>query len=228
MERTILLNVYDLSASNGACFNDALNPLGLGFYHSGVELSGLEYEYSFSTFGIQRSKPRLPQFGRLREQINMGTFVGTLQDINVIINRLTEDGFKGTQYDVIRNNCNAFSERFCVELVGKSIPAWVNRAASIGQGMGIQQPVFPVPPVPSATASSAPTSSSSSQQQQLQLQSPDNDDTKSTSIFSWVFGGWGNNNKNSNASQPLAGGAAPMKKKLTEQQKQLLDNLKKK
>jgi len=215
MAKRVLLNVYDLHESN-----DALNPLGLGFYHSGVEIEELGYEWSFSSFGVQRSKPRLPEFGKLREQIDMGTFVGALQDINVVINRLTDDGFKGTQYDLVAKNCNAFSERFCVELVGKSIPGWVNRAASIGQSVGYQQPAFPAPPpttaasAPAATTATAPASAA---------QQP----SSSTSVFSWLFGGWGA--ETGPATQVAAKPADPSKKKeLTEQQRQLLNNLKKK
>ena len=113
--------------------------MGLGFYHTGVEIGDDDsasrsnpIEFSFSAQGIQRTSPRLPDFGRLREQILIGTFEGNLQDITNIVNRMSDGLFAPGNYDLIRLNCNAFSEAFCTELVNKSIPSWVNRAASIG------------------------------------------------------------------------------------------------
>ena len=47
MDKPVTLNIYDLPGAEDT--NAAMNPLGLGFYHSGVEING--YEYSFSTFG---------------------------------------------------------------------------------------------------------------------------------------------------------------------------------
>ena len=38
--------------------------------------------------------------------------------------------FYGDEYDLIRQNCNHFSEAYCQALVGKSIPPWVNRLAN--------------------------------------------------------------------------------------------------
>ena len=177
MEKPVTLNIYDLPGAEDT--NAAMNPVGLGFYHSGVEING--YEYSFSTFGIQRTPPRIPEFGRLREQLFIGSFVGTQQDINVAVNRLTATGFAGSSYDLIHNNCNNFTEHFCQELVGKSIPLWVNRAASIGQSFTTQQPAFPaIPKTANNTSSTASTS----------VTSGNNVAPKSTgsdSIFSWMF-----------------------------------------
>lgn len=117
--------------------NDWLYHSGLGIYHSGVEVSesiqsSSSKEYSFSQSGIVRSNPRLPEFGRFRIQISIGNFVGSLQDINTIVNRLSSDLFEGSKYNLTNKNCNHFTETFCVELIGISIPSWVNRAASIG------------------------------------------------------------------------------------------------
>jgi hypothetical protein len=46
----IFVNVYDLSN------NDILYPMGLGFYHSGLQID--ETEYSFSQQGVFGSEPK--------------------------------------------------------------------------------------------------------------------------------------------------------------------------
>lgn len=55
-----------------------------------------------------------------------------MKEINTIVNRLSSNLFEGCKYNLTGLNCNHFTEAFCVELVGVSIPSWVNRAASIG------------------------------------------------------------------------------------------------
>eukprot|EP01032_Pedospumella_encystans_P018387 gene18387-20932_t len=61
----IVLNIYDIHQSNSVLYS-----VGAGFYHTGVEVNG--YEYSFSPSGVLRTRPRLPEFGTLREQLTMG------------------------------------------------------------------------------------------------------------------------------------------------------------
>ena len=41
----------------------------------------------------------------------------------------------GTTYDLLGRNCNHFSSAFCMRLVGKTIPKWVNRLANTGHGL---------------------------------------------------------------------------------------------
>jgi hypothetical protein len=126
----IYLNVYDLPDQTST--NNALSNIGLGFYHSGVEYNG--YEYSFSQQqGVIRTRPCLPDFGVLREHLMMGQYMGTKSEFENILNALrTGDLFSPGQYHVVHRNCNHFSEALCMSAIGVSIPAWVNRAASIG------------------------------------------------------------------------------------------------
>ena len=165
----------------------------------------------------------------------IGTFVGTQQDINIAVNRLTATGFAGSSYDLVHNNCNNFTEHFCQELVGKSIPPWVNRAASIGQSFTTQQPAFPTIP---KTANNAPavstpatsgnnaTGTATATAAAAAAKSNGND-----SIFSWMFGAFSSSSttESSNQSATATGtgkGGPTTKKQLTEQQKMLLENLK--
>ena len=122
----IRLNVYDLP--NAARTNAMLNTLGIGLYHSGVEINSVEY--SFSAGGISRTTPRLPEFGVFKESIVIGRFTGSLNDVYLQIDRL-RGTFRQGSYDLLLLNCNSFSDALCFALVDQHIPEWVNRAANI-------------------------------------------------------------------------------------------------
>jgi hypothetical protein len=129
--REILLNVYDLHESN-----DYLYSMGLGFYHTGIEIAinqeTVGYEYSFSTLGISKTRPRLMAFGKLRTQIKLGTHTGNGVDIYAVINRLGDKEFGIGTYDVTKHNCNHFTDALAFALFGVHIPGWINRLAHIG------------------------------------------------------------------------------------------------
>lgn len=132
--RNIILNVYDIHDSNSWLFG-----AGLGFYHSGIEISinsePLGYEYSFSTEGVIKTKPRLAGFGVLRTQIKLGIHKGTYLDIHRVVNQLAGDQFAVGKYDIIACNCNHFTEAFAFTLLKVHIPGWVNRLAYIGSAL---------------------------------------------------------------------------------------------
>ena len=48
--------------------------------------------------------------------------------------------FLGTNYNLLTNNCNHFTAALCERLTGKSAPAWINRAASIGVALPCMVP----------------------------------------------------------------------------------------
>ncbi len=121
----ILLNVYDLHDSNST-----LHAMGLGFYHTGVQIR--DHEYSFSDIGISRTRPRLPEFGAFREQIVIGTFHRGMGEINNVISMMARGQFAPATYNVATLNCNHFSDALCFALLEKNIPAWSNRVAGIG------------------------------------------------------------------------------------------------
>lgn len=131
----VFLNVYDLPDQEST--NESLRNVGVGFYHTGVEVifeRGSHYEYSFSNIGISRTAPQLEDFGRLREQIHMGNVEGpsSLQSLTETINGLASDqGFMPGAYHIVHRNCNHFSDTLCKTLLNQSIPVWVNRAANM-------------------------------------------------------------------------------------------------
>jgi hypothetical protein len=131
-QKTILLNVYDIHDSNAV-----FSGLGLGFYHSGIEVSlegdeSISYEYSFSTSGISRTAPRLRAFGILRNSIIMGTVRGSAINIHKLIAQFGRTTFAPRTYELVNNNYNHFTDAVCFALLETHIPAWINRFAYIG------------------------------------------------------------------------------------------------
>ncbi|XP_038977350.1 uncharacterized protein LOC103718949 isoform X5 [Phoenix dactylifera] len=95
----VYLNVYDLTPMNGYVYW-----AGLGIYHTGVEVHGVEYAFGahdYPTSGVFEVEPRQCPGFRFRKSIFMGTTcLDPMQDI-------------------------------CYKLTGNRIPKWVNRLARI-------------------------------------------------------------------------------------------------
>ena len=53
------------------------------------------------------------------------------RSVDKILNRLSAK-YTSDAYNVVRNNCNHFTEELCQALCGKDIPEWVNRPAKMG------------------------------------------------------------------------------------------------
>ncbi|CAN6687585.1 unnamed protein product [Malus baccata var. baccata] len=99
----VYLNVYDLTPANGYVYW-----AGLGIFHSGVEVHGVEY-----AFGAH-------------EYSSSGVF-----EVREFMERQSAI-YIGDSYHLIVKNCNHFCEDICYKLTGKRIPKWVNRLARIG------------------------------------------------------------------------------------------------
>ena len=125
LTRDIYLNIYDLHGSNSL-----FGHLGLGLYHTGVEIA--DKEYSFSNQGIARTNPQLPEFGVFKEKIKIGTFNLDMEFLASTLASLAATDFSPNTYNIITKNCNHFSNALCISLCGVGIPTWINRAASIG------------------------------------------------------------------------------------------------
>jgi len=55
-------------------------------------------------------------------------------EVDHILQRLART-YRGDSYDLVRCNCNHFSNVLSKTLVGKQIPAYVNRTANVGKGI---------------------------------------------------------------------------------------------
>ncbi|KAK1287914.1 DeSI-like protein [Acorus calamus] len=123
------LNVYDLTPINGYAYW-----FGLGIYHSGVQVHGVEYAYGaheHPTTGIFEGEPRQCPGFTFRKSILIGRTDLTQREVRSLIERLAVE-YTGNAYNLITKNCNHFCNDLCLPLAGKPIPRWVNRLAKLG------------------------------------------------------------------------------------------------
>jgi len=121
----ILLNVYDLHEANGF-----LQHIGIGLYHTGVEIAGKEY--FFTPNGVFSSRPKYAPGSTFKKSISFGFLKGNYNNLNIIMSKVKEQ-FPPGSYDLLEKNCNHFTDALCRALTGKGIPSWINRAASVGR-----------------------------------------------------------------------------------------------
>jgi deubiquitinase DESI2 len=121
----VYLNIYDISSLNGF-----LHPVGIGLYHTGIEINGVEYMYGM---GISEVVPRQDiEFAKFRESIEIGRVKLFNKEIrNRIYDLLPE--FNSKDYNPVLRNCNHFSNAICQILLNKDIPNYVNRLANTGK-----------------------------------------------------------------------------------------------
>ncbi|XP_057434207.1 deSI-like protein At4g17486 [Lotus japonicus] len=123
------LNVYDLTPINGYAYW-----LGLGVYHSGVQVHGVEYGFGaheHETTGIFEVQPKNCPGFTFRKSILIGTTDLGPSEVREFMEKLAQE-YSGNTYHLISKNCNHFCADVCLKLTGKSIPRWVNRLARLG------------------------------------------------------------------------------------------------
>ncbi|GLC72500.1 hypothetical protein PLESTF_001254200 [Pleodorina starrii] len=154
----VVLNIYDLAPQNNWTYW-----CGVGIFHSGVEVHGVEYAYGghdYDYSGIFATNPRdAPGQVIFRESIPMGETDMSQQDIHRLVQRMGND-YKGNSYHLLQRNCNHFASDFCQQLVGKEAPSWINRLAGIAVMFHCLFPPSWVPPL--QTPSAVPTLGSKS------------------------------------------------------------------
>lgn len=122
----VVLNVYDLVEQT---------PLCCGFFHTGVEILGVEYSFGQGG-GIYECTPKSAPDGRFRQSIHMGTIEST-RISTAALDRIRPD-FPGDSYNVIFRNCNDFSTAFVRGCLNKNIPGYINRLARLGRSWPIR------------------------------------------------------------------------------------------
>ena len=91
----VLVNVYDL---NGA--NESLVDVGLGVFHSGIELHGVEYSFA-SGGGIMSHAPRRAQGAVFREAVFLGEVRISSREVEALVSSMRPE-WPGTRYHVLR------------------------------------------------------------------------------------------------------------------------------
>jgi hypothetical protein len=155
----VLLNVYDMSP-----INSKTSMFGVGVYHSGLEVLGREWSFG------QTDTPRSGVFdmapgGAATDQvtffksIHLGSTSLTPAEVRAVIDELSED-FQGLSYNVVKRNCNHFSDTLARRLLGRGIPGWVNRLAFLGSFVSCLLPADLGGPSPQGESGSSSSSSS--------------------------------------------------------------------
>ncbi|KAJ8634839.1 hypothetical protein MRB53_009106 [Persea americana] len=125
----VYLNVYDITVMNGCAYF-----LGLGVYHSGVQVYDVEYAFGaheYPTTGVFEGEPKQCPGFTFRKSIMIGRTGLSPKEVRRLMEELAEE-YTGDTYHLITRNCNHFCHDACLRLTGKRIPRWVNRLARIG------------------------------------------------------------------------------------------------
>lgn len=111
---------------------------GFGIYHSGLQVLGTEYTFAGGDFdgcGVQEQVPKVTPTGstwQFKETIDLGKTHLTDNEVRAVLSGIRAS-FPARSYNVMAKNCNHFTETLSVRLgVSHAYPAWVNRAAKIG------------------------------------------------------------------------------------------------
>ncbi|KAL7057106.1 hypothetical protein AAHC03_018941 [Spirometra sp. Aus1] len=128
----VFVHVYDMS-----WLNEYISNIGLGVFHTGVEVYSREYCYGGHQFGgsgiFEMSPKDTSALGPnyiFRTSIEVGHTDFTYDDVCMILNNMEEE-FCGDRYHLLRKNCNHFSHAFVEILCGASLPKWINRLAVV-------------------------------------------------------------------------------------------------
>ncbi|KAM0066795.1 putative PPPDE peptidase domain-containing protein [Helianthus debilis subsp. tardiflorus] len=128
----VYLNVYDLTPMNGYAYW-----AGLGIFHSGVEVHGVEYAFGahdYPSSGVFEVEPRQCPGFKFRKSILIGTTCLTPGQVREFMEHHAAN-YNGNTYHLIIKNCNHFCNDICYKLTGKQIPKWVNRLAKLGNNI---------------------------------------------------------------------------------------------
>ncbi|XXG78570.1 hypothetical protein AAC387_Pa08g2493 [Persea americana] len=125
----VYLNVYDLTPAN-----DYFYWAGIGIFHTGIEVYGVEYAFGahdYPSSGVFEVEPRQCPGFKFRKSIFMGTTILDPNQIREFMERHSVN-YNGNTYHLIAKNCNHFCKDVCYKLTKRKIPKWVNRLAGIG------------------------------------------------------------------------------------------------
>jgi hypothetical protein len=126
----VKLNVYDLTQ-----LNFILHPLGLGAYHTTVQI--FDTEISFNLIdgregAVIEHEPLSNKQLVFRTSLLLGESELSLIEVNHLISEAKRI-YSEEKYDIFNKNCNHFTGELCRKLINKEIPCYINRLASVGK-----------------------------------------------------------------------------------------------
>ncbi|KNA24907.1 hypothetical protein SOVF_011310 isoform A [Spinacia oleracea] len=125
----LYLNIYDLTP-----VNDYLYWFGLGIFHSGIEVHGMEYGFGaheYPSSGVFEVEPRSCPGFIFRKAIPLGSTDMSRAEFRSFMQHLASK-YHGDTYHLVAKNCNHFTDEVCSHLTGRPIPGWINRLARLG------------------------------------------------------------------------------------------------
>jgi deubiquitinase DESI2 len=177
--------VYDITTPDDPTLiprlNNTLYKFGIGVFHSGVEVYGVEYAFGGhydDLSGIFTSPPKQAQGVVYRCSVDLGRTPFPRETVDAIVDAMGSRQFLGNNYSLINNNCNNFSESFvqCL-MTERAFPGWINRLAGIAINVScilppaVEQPLSELAPTAAnmdrrRTSIAAPTPSTRSERKQ--------------------------------------------------------------
>lgn len=129
-----------------------MRAVGLGVYHSGVEVHDNEWTFAGGG-GVFPHEPKRPPgdggaFVVLHSTIEIGITTASAADVERITRKLESRFFGPETYNILHHNCNHFSNALCTELTGRGIPGRVNRLANMTSPCSECIPGVYAPPSP--------------------------------------------------------------------------------
>mmetsp|Transcript_48877 Transcript_48877/g.116181 ORF Transcript_48877/g.116181 Transcript_48877/m.116181 type:complete len:423 (+) Transcript_48877:61-1329(+) len=130
----VTANVYDIVSTET---NNRASMLGLGIFHLGIEVFGVEWSFGAlppnpngsARSGIYPVMPCRCPIGVFRESIPLGhALLHSAHDTWLLLERMSGD-WLGDDYHVLSRNCLHFCEALCRHLGVEQPPGWVNRLA---------------------------------------------------------------------------------------------------
>eukprot|EP01059_Diplonema_ambulator_P008076 TRINITY_DN1759_c1_g1_i1.p1 TRINITY_DN1759_c1_g1~~TRINITY_DN1759_c1_g1_i1.p1 ORF type:complete len:451 (+),score=67.10 TRINITY_DN1759_c1_g1_i1:62-1354(+) len=128
----VYLNIYNLAAER------AFDRVGIGLYHTGVEVYGKEWGFGgssdpehYNTTGVFWVVPKTAA-SNFTKQLVLGEINMSHYELYTNVIRKLQAKWTIGDYHVMKRNCNHFSDYFCGVLNVKRPPPWVNRAARWG------------------------------------------------------------------------------------------------
>jgi len=120
----VYVYIYDISKGFARSMSQALLGRQIeGVWHTGIVAYGLEW--FFGSAGISNCPPCGTILGQPEQKQFQGRTAVSYEDFYSYIVNLSQTTFKGSDYHLLKHNCNNFSDQVSEFLTGRKIPAHI-------------------------------------------------------------------------------------------------------